>query len=66
MLFRSNYSGKTDPNGFYIGKDICGSNLIVDLDRRAEDKTNANVLIPAAVSRQWQPGCDSGIDRALE
>ena len=62
----NNYSGKTDPNGFYIGKDICGSNLIVDLDRRAEDKTNANVLIPAAVSRQWQPGCDSGIDRALE
>ena len=41
----NNYSGKTDPNGFYIGKDICGSNLIVDLDRRAEDKTNANVLI---------------------
>ena len=44
-LYPSNYSGKTDPNGFYIGKDMCGSNIIVDLDRRAEDKTNANVLI---------------------
>ena len=32
-------------HGFYIGKDICGSNIIVDLNRRAEDKTNANVLI---------------------
>lgn len=44
-LYPNNYSGKTDPHGFYIGKDICGSNIIVDLNRRAEDKTNANVLI---------------------
>ena len=44
-LFPFNYSGKTDPNGFYIGKDRYGSNIIVDLDRRAEDKTNASILI---------------------
>ncbi len=44
-LFPFNYSGKNDPHGFYIGKDRYGSNIIVDLDRRAEDKTNANVLI---------------------
>ena len=40
-----NYSGKTDPNGFYIGKDKFGTNIIVDFDRRAEDKTNSNILI---------------------
>ena len=44
-LFPFNYSGKNDPNGFYIGRDRCGSNIILDLDRRSEDKTNANVLI---------------------
>ena len=44
-LFPFNYSGKNDPNGFYIGRDRYGSNIILDLDRRAEDKTNANVLI---------------------
>ena len=44
-LFPFNYSGKTDPHGFYIGKDKCGSNVIVDLDRRADDKTNASILI---------------------
>ena len=44
-LYPFNYSGKTDPHGFYIGKDRYGSNIIVDLDRRAEDKTNASVLI---------------------
>ena len=44
-LYPSNYSGKTDPQGFYIGRDKFGSNIIVDLDRRADDKTNASVLI---------------------
>ena len=44
-LFPFNYSGKNDPNGFYIGRDRYGSNIIVDLDRRADDKTTANVLI---------------------
>ena len=39
------FSGKTDPQGFYIGKDKYGTNVIVDLDRRAEDKTNSNILI---------------------
>jgi type IV secretory pathway VirB4 component len=44
-LYPFNYSGKSDPQGFYIGRDRYGSNIIVDLDRRAEDKTTANVLI---------------------
>ena len=44
-LFPFNYSGKTDPHGFYIGRDRYGTNVIVDLDRRADDKTNASGLI---------------------
>lgn len=44
-LYPFNYSGKTDPHGFYIGRDRYGSNIIVDLDRRAEDKTTASALI---------------------
>ena len=44
-LFPFNYSGKNDPNGFYVGRDRYGSNIIVDLDRRAEDKPTASVLI---------------------
>ena len=44
-LYPFNYSGKNDPNGFYVGRDRYGSNIIVDLDRRAEDKTTASVLI---------------------
>lgn len=44
-LYPFNYSGKTDPNGFYLGRDKYGSNIIVDFNRRAEDKTNANILI---------------------
>ena len=40
-----NYSGKTDPHGFYLGKDKYGTNVIVDFDRRSDDKTNSNVLI---------------------
>ena len=44
-LYFANYSGKTDPLGFYVGRDRYGSNVIVDLDRRAEDKTTASVLI---------------------
>lgn len=44
-LFPFNYSGKTDPQGFYIGSDKFGSNVIVDFNQRSDDKTNANVLI---------------------
>lgn len=44
-LYPFNYSGKTDPNGFYIGKDKYGSNIAVDFDRRDIDKTSANILI---------------------
>ena len=44
-LYPFNYSGKADPNGFYIGKDKYGSNIVVDFDRRDSDKTSANILI---------------------
>ena len=44
-LYPFNYSGKTDPHGFYIGKDKYGSNVLVDFDQRDEDKTSANILI---------------------
>lgn len=44
-LYPFNYSGKTDPKGFFIGRDKYGTNILVDFDRRAEDKANANCLI---------------------
>ncbi len=44
-MYPLSYSGKTDPRGFYIGKDKYGSNVVVDLDRRASDKTNSSVLV---------------------
>ncbi len=44
-LYPFNYSGKTDENGFYLGRDKFGSNIIVDFNKRAEDKTNSNILI---------------------
>lgn len=44
-LYPFNYSGKADPNGFYIGHDKYGSNLFIDFQRRTDDKTNANILI---------------------
>ena len=44
-LYPFNYSGKTDPKGLFIGRDKYGTNILVDFDRRAEDKTNSNCLI---------------------
>ena len=44
-LYPFNYSGKTDPHGFYIGKDKYGANILVDFDKRDDDKTSANILI---------------------
>lgn len=44
-LYPLNYSGKTDPNGFYLGRDKYGSNILVDFDKRTDDKTNSNILI---------------------
>ena len=44
-LFPFNFSGKTDPNGLYIGRDKYGTNILVDFDRRTEDKTTSNILI---------------------
>lgn len=44
-LYPLNYSGKTDPHGFLLGKDKFGANILVDFDRRTDDKTNGNILI---------------------
>lgn len=44
-LYPFNFSGKTDPKGMYVGRDKYGTNILVDFDRRAEDKTTSNILI---------------------
>ena len=44
-LYPFNFSGKTDPKGIYIGRDKYGTNILVDFERRAEDKTTSNILI---------------------
>ena len=44
-LYPFNFSGKTDPQGLYIGRDKYGTNILVDFDRRTEDKTTSNILI---------------------
>ncbi len=44
-MYPLSFSGKTDPEGFYVGRDKYGTNILVDLDRRSNDKTNASVLI---------------------
>ncbi|MDE5754208.1 MAG: type VI secretion protein, partial [Oscillospiraceae bacterium] len=47
-LFPLNYSGKTDEKGFMIGRDKYGSNVLVDFDKRTDDKTNSNVPVSYA------------------
>ena len=44
-LFPFSYSGKNDKNGFYIGRDVNGSNIIVNFDARSFDKTNGHILM---------------------
>ncbi len=44
-LYPLNFSGKTDPRGFYLGRDKYGTNILTDFDRRTEDKTTSNILI---------------------
>lgn len=44
-LYPLNYSGKTDEKGLYIGRDKFGSNVLVDFDKRTDDKTNSSILI---------------------
>ncbi len=44
-LYPFSYSGKADPNGFYIGRDNNGSNILVNFDLRASDKTNGHILV---------------------
>lgn len=44
-LYPFNFSGKTDPHGIYVGRDKFGTNILVDFDRRTEDKTTSNILI---------------------
>lgn len=44
-LYPFTYCGKTDKNGFYIGKARYGTNLLVDFDLRDKEHTNGSVLI---------------------
>ena len=44
-LYPFSFSGKTGPQGLYIGRDKFGSTVVVDFDHRCDDKTNANTLI---------------------
>lgn len=44
-LFPFSYSGKTDKKGICIGKDVNGSNIIVDFDKRDSNKTNGHIAI---------------------
>lgn len=44
-LYPFSFSGKTDEQGCYLGKDRYGGNIIVDFDKRSDDKTNSNALI---------------------
>lgn len=44
-LYPFNFSGKTDTNGFYIGKEKYGTNVILDLNKKSSDITNSNVLV---------------------
>ncbi len=44
-FFPFSFSGKTDSHGLYIGRDKYGTNILVDFDKRAEDKTTSNILI---------------------
>ena len=44
-LYPFSYSGKTDPKGNLIGKDVNGSNILIDFDRRTADKTNGHIAI---------------------
>ena len=44
-LYPFSYSGLTDPHGNLIGKDVNGSNILIDFDRRQADKTNGHIAI---------------------
>lgn len=44
-LYPYSYSGLIDKNGFYIGKDKFGGNIIVDFDKRNNTHTNSNISI---------------------
>lgn len=44
-LYPFTYCGKTDKQGFYIGKARYGTNLLVDFDQRDKEHTNGSVLV---------------------
>lgn len=44
-LYPFTYCGKTDRQGFYIGKARYGTNLLVDFDLRDKEHTNGSVLV---------------------
>ena len=55
-LYPFNYSGKTDPHGFYIGRDKFGSNVLVDFNRRADDKTGKSYLLKLLLTNLRESG----------
>lgn len=44
-LYPLGYSGKTDPHGFCLGRDKYGAHILVDFDRRTDDRTNGGALL---------------------
>lgn len=44
-LYPFSYTGKSDPHGFFVGKDANGSYIITDIDRRGTTVTNSNVAV---------------------
>lgn len=44
-LYPFSYSGKSDSNGFMVGKDKNGSYIITDIDRKDSSHPNSNCLI---------------------
>ena len=43
-LYPFSYSGKTE-RGFYIGKDVRGTSIIIDFNARTRDRVNSNAII---------------------
>lgn len=44
-LFPFSYAGKIDNEGFLLGEDRFGGNIIIDFDKREKSRTNSNILI---------------------
>lgn len=44
-LFPLSYSEKIDPEGFKLGRDKSGGNIIINFDKRNKTHTNSNIII---------------------